>query len=96
MKLNRQFDNRFHDMLDELMKAWEVVDIAKFMNINQQLAVLFTRKIQELINMKHPTVTIDLETKLAEEKLVKLNTLLDSALDKKNTLLKAEDWEDKK
>jgi SPX domain protein involved in polyphosphate accumulation len=96
MKLDRQFENRFHEMLDELMKAWEIVDINRFMHINQGLAVLFTQKIQQLINMKHPTVTIDLETKMAEEKLIKLNTLLDNALDKKNALLKAADWEEKK
>lgn len=96
MKLKRQFDNKFHNLLDELMKAWENNDVRRFMTINHHLAILVTDKAQELINTKHPTLTFDFETNETEAKLVRLNTLLDSAIDKKNNLLKASDWEEKK
>jgi len=92
MKLKRQFDNKFHELLDELMKAWEIVDISKFMHTKEALAILFTQKIQEIVNTNTPTVTVDFETKNAEDKLMKLNNLLDTAINKKNNLLKSEDW----
>lgn len=84
--MRKEIEDEFRKLMEELVRGWQANDIARFMRTNQQIGVVFSRKLQEIVNRNEPVHTIDLETKDAEGKLIKLNTLLDEVIKKKGEL----------
>ena len=85
----KDFNQELHRLIEQLEKYWNVNDIQRFLNTNQMISVIFTHKIQAIIDeklAKEVTYTFDLESKGAEEKLQRINSMLDAALRKRHQL----------
>ena len=66
----------FEELLDKLKYLWARNEIRAFLTTTQEINILFSKKIDELIKQKETVHTYIIDTEKAEEKLHKLNTLV--------------------
>lgn len=84
--MRKEINWKFRTLLEKLESAWAVNDIAVFMNTAKQIEILFSQKLQLILNDQNKKIVLDLDVGKSEEKLQKLNTMLDEVL-KKNAVL---------